>query len=210
MPQGGQLHPAAAAARRRLEQLSRRPGRAERLGQGLLRPQADRPRSRRAVHAPGPRGDPRPGRRGRLQQLHQVLPGAARPVPLRQLPVGAAGNGAAAALVLRQPLRHVELDAHHRRAAQHLLGLQAGAPAAAGARASPSCSSNRRTRRCGRAQPTRRLLSWTNFFLGVDWLVQEGRAVAGADSPARRCNAAAPGCASTSRTATASAPSSRR
>ena len=132
-----------------------------------------------------------PRRRGRLQQLHQVLPRAARPVPLRQLPLGAAGNDAAAALVLLQPLRHVELDAHHRRAAQHLLGLQARAATAAESRASPNCSSNRRPRRYGRAQPASRLLSWTNLLPRRRLALQADRAVAWARSAVWLCKRAA-------------------
>ena len=44
---------ATATARRRLVELSRRPGRAQRLGQGVLRPEARRRRRRRAAHAAG-------------------------------------------------------------------------------------------------------------------------------------------------------------
>ena len=61
-----------------------------------------------------------------VQQLHEVLPRAARPDALSQLPGRAAGTGAAAALVLRQHLRDVELDADDPRAAESRLRAQAG------------------------------------------------------------------------------------
>ena len=114
------------------------------------------------------RGDSRGGRRRPLQQLHQVLPRASRTISLRQLSVGAAGAGAAAALVLRQPLRHVELDAHHRRAAQHLLGVQAGAPPAAGTRRPRAVPQAARDAAAGRRRRRAACCSWGNFFLGVD------------------------------------------
>ena len=73
--QGGQLsHPQGTTRRRRLEQLPRRAGRSQRLRQGVFRPEARRPCRRRSAHATSPRRDPRTGRRGAVQQLHQVLP----------------------------------------------------------------------------------------------------------------------------------------
>ena len=95
--------------------------------------------------------------------------------PYGNCAVRAAGDGAAAALVLRQPLRDVELDAHHRRAAQHLLGVQTG-PALAGRARDPRTVPRAAGNAAWPAPPTRRWFSWTNFFLGVDCAVQEGRA----------------------------------
>ena len=119
--QGGPLHPHATTCGGRLEQLSGRPGRAKRFREGVLRPQAGGPRSEHVVHAAGARRNPVAGRRRPLQQLHEVLFGAARPVSIRELPGGAAGNDAAAEVGVFQHLRDVELDANDRRSAQHFL-----------------------------------------------------------------------------------------
>ena len=61
------------------------------------------------------------------------------------------------------------------------------------------------------SEPTRSWFSWTNFFLGLDWAYKKAERW-GLLTPFRRraVRRAAPGCASTSRTVTASAPSSRR
>ena len=135
----------------------------------------DRPRCRRALHAPRRQVILCARRRRRLQQLHQVLPRAARSVSLCELRLGAAGDGVAAALAVRQSLRHVELDAHHRRAAQHLLGVQTCASACRYKRDRRTLPSTAARRRSGRPEPSGRLLSWANFFLGSDLLVQESR-----------------------------------
>ena len=135
----------------------------------------------------------RPRRRGQLQQLHEVLSRLARPVSLRQLCRGAAGDDAAAALVLLQSLRHVELDAHHRRAAQHLLGVQAGAP---------SCRANKgiaelflraaAQRRSGRAQPTSALHAGPTSSSASTGCIKMARALGPATrSPAVRSKRAA-------------------
>ena len=72
-----------ATARRRLGHVSRRRRRDQRQREGLFRPEADRPRPERRVHAAGPRGDPCPRRGRRGQQLHPLLPGPAGPDSLR-------------------------------------------------------------------------------------------------------------------------------
>ncbi len=134
-PQGGPLHPHAAAARRRLEQLSRRAGRSQRLGQGVLRPEARRPRRRRAVHAPRPATSS--ATRGGADQCNSFTKfylALLGQFPYANCAVGAAGDDVPAALGLRQHLRDVELDADDRRAAEHLLG------------ASSRCGDCRRTR----------------------------------------------------------------
>ena len=123
--------------------LSRRPRRRERHRQGVLRSEAGRPRSRRPLHAAGPRGRSATGRRRPLQQLQQVLSGLPWPIPLRKLPDRAGRDDVPAEVGVFQHLCHVELDADHRRAAQHLLGLQAG----------PTYSARTGNRRAVRAAP---------------------------------------------------------
>ena len=128
------IYPGPPAPGRRMGDLSRRPDRRQRLGEGVLRTEADGPIAGRAGHGPGARGHPR-GRRGaRVQQLHAVLPGAAGPDRLRRMPVRAAGVGRDPVAVEVQPQRDVGLDADDRRAAVDHVVLQAGSGAGPGAR----------------------------------------------------------------------------
>ncbi len=156
-------------------------------------------RGRRAAHGAGRRRDPRARRGGDDQQLHAVLPRAARPVPVRRVPVGAAGDDAPAALVLLQHLRDVGwtrtivvplavVDAHKPVTklpeSMHIRELFLEPP---------------ETPRWP-AKPTAKWFSWTNFFLGVDWVLKKvERLASGAASGAGPCARPSRGCASTSR-----------
>ena len=121
------VHPGPPAPRGRLGDLSRRAGRGQRVGQGVLRPEARRAYSTDdPAMVRGPRGDPRRRAAPGLQQLHAVLPGAARPDRLRRVPERPAGAGADPVAAELQPDRDVGLDADDRRAAVDHVGLQAG------------------------------------------------------------------------------------
>ena len=130
-----------ATARRRLGDVSRRRRRDQRQREGLLRPEADRPRPERGVHAAGPPGDPRPRRGRRGQQLHAVLPGAAGPDFLRAVPGRAARGRAAAQVVPGQPLRGQRLVADDHRAAVDHVGACSRCGSSTRRWASASCSS---------------------------------------------------------------------
>ena len=70
----------------RLGDLPGRAGRDQRLGEGLLRAEAGGVLADDPAIVRGPRGHSRGGRRPGLQQLHAVLPGAARADRLRRMP----------------------------------------------------------------------------------------------------------------------------
>ncbi len=129
LPQAGPDDPRRAERRRGLVDLPRRPLRDQRDGQGLLRPQDARDPDRRPGDGPGPRRGPRGRRRPGLQQLHPVLPRAARPDRLRRGPLRPARTDAGAGPDPLQPGVDVVLDPDDHRPPDDHLGLQAGPPA---------------------------------------------------------------------------------
>ena len=165
--QGVPLHPRPAAARRRLGDLSRRPGRAQRLGQGVLRAEARgraRPTTRRWSGRARRSSPPAAPRRATASR------GSTSRCSARSATTSARASRPSWCLLPSrlqlQPERDVGLDADDRRAAVDHLGLQAGAAARRRSRASPSCSAP--TCRAGRRGARAGWSRWTNFFLGVD------------------------------------------
>ena len=133
-PPCGRLPDREAASRRRLGDVSRRRRGDQRQRQGLLRPEADRPRPQRRVHGAGPAGDPGPRRRRRGQQFHALLPGPVGPDFLCPVSGRSARDGAVAQVVSGEPLRRQFLVADDHRAVVDHLGDAAGAADRAGAR----------------------------------------------------------------------------
>ncbi len=110
------VHSGSTIRGRRLGDLPWRPDRRERLGQGLLRAEARRRFAGRSIDAASAPGDSRRGRCSRVQQLHAVLPGAARSDRLRRMPARSSRGRADPRAVEFQPARDVGLDANDRRA----------------------------------------------------------------------------------------------
>ena len=209
--QGVPLPPRPAAARRRLGDLPRRPGRGQRLGQGVLRPEArraSRPTTRRMVRAREAILDA--GGAAGLQQLHAVLPRPARPDRATTTARACrpswcccrAGSTSASTRCRPGPGRSSCRCRSSRPTSRCGSCRRSGA--------SPSCSATDRAAARPRT-PTRSSSRWTNFFLGVDrvlkWADRWLPALLAAAGHRRPRTA---GCSSTSRTPTASGRSSRR
>ena len=200
----------AAAARRRLGDLPRRAGRPQRLGQGVLRPEAGRRRRPTTRRWPGParRSWPAAAPSGATASPGSTSPCSARsptttaracPPELVLLPAWLGFNLYAMSAWTRTIVVPLSI----------ISALQAGPPAAARARASPSCSATDLPRpRRGAPEPLAEL----------DQLLPRRRSAAQVGRPlappaAWRRPGVRPrtaGCSSTSRTPTASARSSRR
>ena len=170
---------------------------------------------RRAPYmAAGPRGDPRRRRRRRGATASRGSTSrCSGQIPYDAVPERAAGADAAAALVRRQPLRDVGLDADDRRAAVDHLG------------ASSRCRSSPPSMGIARAVPRRptwpplagpastqtRLFSWDRLLPRRRPAAEvAASAAAAAAAQAGRRSRPSAGCSSTSRTPTAWGRSSRR
>ena len=160
-----------AAPRRRLGELPRRPARPQRLGQGVLRPEARRRPGRRPGDGPGPRGrSSRPAgpqacnsfTRFYLALLGQISYDDCPSVPpeLVLLPRWFYFNLYAMSAWTRTIVVPLSI----------ISAFKPVPPAAPPSRASPSCSA---TTCPPPSRPARDAwLSWTNFFLGVDRLLK--------------------------------------
>ena len=205
--QDGPDDPRGAEPRRRLVDLSRRPGQHQRDGQGVLRPEAPGHLDRRPVDGPGSRGDPpAPAGPEGLQQLHPVLPGAPRADPLRRGALRPSRADARAVEDALQPGGHVVLDTDDHRPLDDHLGLQAGPSAPSRTSRSPSCSPKASPRRRASIRPSRgRTSSSSSTRLSRSQTRSCQRSCG-----SRRSRRRIAGCSPTSRTPTAWARSSRR
>ena len=211
------LHPRAAAARRLLGDLLRRPARSERHRRGVLRAQAGRHRSAAPGDAARARVRARAGRDRRCAcgrtarcDLHEALARALRAVRLARAAGHAAGGDPAAALVRPQHLRLRFLGARDDRRHSRRDGAQAGLPA----------PTRRRRRRAVPAPADRgritfprdrRPLSWRNAFLAIDELLRaHERSPLEASAQARAAGRRASGSSRTRRPTGRGAASSRR
>ena len=217
-----------ADARGRLEQLPRRPRRAERLRQGLLRPEAGRARSRRSLHAPGPRGHPGAGRRRRCNsftKFYLALLGQfpyancpAVPPEMMLLPSWAYFNIYAMSSWTRTIVVPLSIFYAHkpvRQSCRPKLGIRRAVPASRQTRR----SGRTRRRAAGSPGPTSssgcQVIKWVDPIPGMDLRAGMGTRLIACALPfallrGLALSRAKAGCCSILPTATASAPSSRR
>ena len=103
------------------------------------------------------------------QQLHPVLPRAARARCLTPRVRRCRRNSCCCRAGSTSTSTRCRLEAHHRRPAQRRLRAQAGHAACRTRWACASCSCAPPETPRWPAKPTTQWFSWTNFFLGVDW-----------------------------------------